>query len=226
MMIENVELFNGRVRQTKEIDLSSSKIEFTIKNYDYSGEGKERDREVENLKMPSMALCFYSYVFKKGVIPTEEEFINFYLSHHAFIPVDSNNIIVSYNGITKKVSRSGIEARLLRTYPSIIRDIHFYYLLSESKLFDGVYYSFENDYYNMIDIKVLYKEKWFNIGLLYDSYNSEQYREKKQKRHSTKEEVLYIKLSRDKCKRCGKFYLYTEEHVKELYNTIVREEEG
>ena len=223
MLIENVELFGHKIRQTKEINLSSNIIESIIKNYDYSGEGRERDSSVEKLKMPSMALCFYSYIFKKGTIPTEEEFINFYLSHRAFVQLDNDTVLISYNGITKKVSRKGIEARLLRTFPSIIRDMHFYYLLLESNLFDGVYYSFENDYYNMIDIKVRYKEKWFNIGLLYDSYNSEQYREKKQKRHDNKEDVLYIKLSRNKCNKCGKFFLYTEEHVKELHNTVMNE---
>lgn len=221
-MVENVELCGYKTRLTKGLNLSSKKIESTIQSYHYTGERREKDQKVENLRMPSMALAFYTYVFEKETIPTQDELIETYLSHGAFQILANGMVSVSFDGTTTTVTKSGLEARILRTYPSIIRDIHFYYLVLESGLFESVHYSFINDFYYMIDLKVLYNGHWFNIGMLFDSYRAEQFRQKKQTRHEVKEDVIYIKLSRDSCKQCGSFYLYTNNHVNQLYQEITQ----
>ena len=213
-MIKNVELCDNRTRLTKELEISSAEIEKQIQSYPYSGENKERDEFVENkLRMPPMIYAFYGFIFFSGKVPSEDEFTEEYLQNPFFSKVGNNNYEVSLNEEKHLVSKSALKARILRTYPSLIRDFHFYCLVRESNYFEHVFYSCNDDYYDKVDMKVIYKGKWFSLGMLLDSSRSEEFRQKKQFRHKNDEDVIYIKLSKDKCRKCGKFWLYTEEHV-------------
>ena len=48
-MILNVEMYNDHIRQTKELHLTSSQLEETVKHYEYKGEKRVVDEQVENL---------------------------------------------------------------------------------------------------------------------------------------------------------------------------------
>lgn len=220
-MIRNVELCGSRARLTKEFPITSVEIEKRIATLPYNGERGERNNFVENtLRMPPIILSFYGLFFENQTVPEEKELIDHYLKQAFFQKLSDSEYVVIQEGQKFTISKNALEARILRTYPSLIRDLHFYCLINESGRFQNVMYSCKEDYYNKIDMKVRLGNKWFNLGMLLDSSRSEFFRQKKQTRHEMTEEVIYIKLSRNNSIRCGKFWLFTKEHVNVVYDEI------
>ena len=72
-MILNVEIYNGHIRQTKELALTVSSLEESLQRNKYSGEKREMDPAVENLILPPITLSFYSFIYKTGSLPSDSE---------------------------------------------------------------------------------------------------------------------------------------------------------
>ena len=223
MQIKNIELCNDSIRLTKALSLNSKTVEQSISVYPYNGEHLNRDPFVENiLRMPPMIFSFYSFIFENNRIPSENEFIDNYLLHPFFRKITKDSFEVEHDGKTHTVKKESLCARILRTYPSLIRDFHFYCMAKESGLFEMVYYSCKDDYYNKVDIAVKLNGKLYNLGLLLESQRSGFFLEKKQlpSRHKDSPEVIYIRLSKTNCKKCGRFWLYSESHVKDVFDYL------
>ena len=218
-MILNVEIFNKHIRQIKEFDLTSQELEKKIGYLKYEGENLIKDEQVEAFKLPPIALTFYSLVYETGNVPTADTLIEEYLNQPYFAYVNNGTVEVFYESEPLLLSLDGIIARIQRTYPSLIRDLHFYLLLYESGYFEAVRYSFVDDYAGKVDIKVKYKNKWYNIGLLLGSKRSLWYKFKKQFRHK-KTDVIYLELYENDSKICGDFKLFSEQHIQELLKKI------
>ena len=214
-MIYNVEIYNNHIRQTKELNLNSYTVETQAKQYPYNGEHLIRDESVENAKLPPIAIVFYSLIYEKEMIPSPERLIEEYLSQPYFMGIENGNILVRYDGNENKYSEKGIEARVYRTYPSLLRDFHFFLMANESHLFEAVRYSFERDYKGKIDIQVKFKNCWYNVGLCLASHRSFFFKFKKQFRHKPTD-VIYIELDKSRCYMTGDYMLYTEWHVGRL----------
>jgi len=138
-MILNVELSNNHMREVRDLTLSVSSLEETIKAFPYDGENRIKDQTVENAQLPPIALAFYDYLYNNGLPPSPETLIHDYLNQPYFSLLSPSQVRVSYGSETKVVSREGLEARILRTYPSLLRDLHFYLMSYESGLFEGVW---------------------------------------------------------------------------------------
>ena len=218
-MILNVEMYNDHIRQTKELHLSSSQLEETVKHYPYKGEKRVVDEQVENLLLPPIALVFYSLLYDTDNTPSPDDLLKEYFKQPYFSFVADNKVNVNYENTTALCSVESITARVLRTYPSLLRDLHFYLLANESHCFDAVRYSFKKDYEEKIDVQILYKGKWYNVGLLLNSRRSLWYKFKKQFRHKPTD-VLYVELDKSDCKMCGDYMLYTEKHINQLYKQV------
>lgn len=220
MEVLNVEIYNNHIRQVKDFSLTCLSLEDKIKDFKYEGENRVKDDKVENLLLPPIALTFYSLVYDMGNAPSPDILIEEYLGqedYFGYLPEDK--VEVNYNGVLTVVSLEGLIARILRTYPSLVRDLHFYLMAEESGLFEAVHYSFKEDYKGKVDIRVKYKDKWSNVGLLLGSKRSLFYRFKKKFRHK-EVDVIYIELQKDKAKWVGDFMLYTREHINELWRKI------
>ncbi len=220
-MILNVEMYNDHIRQTKELHLTSSQIENSVKNYPYKGEKRVVDEQVENLLLPPIALVFYSILYDTDNVPSPDDLLKEYFKQPYFSFVADGKVNVAYENTTALCSVESITARVLRTYPSLLRDLHFYILANESNCFDAVRYSFKKDYEEKIDVQIMHKGKWHNVGLLLNSKRSLWYKFKKQFRHKPTD-VLYVELDKTDCKMCGDYMLYTAHHIKQLYKQVTK----
>lgn len=222
-MILNVELSNNHMRETRDFTLTVKKLEEIIRSYPYTGEGRVKDPLVENTQFPPIALTFYSYIYEFDTVPSPEILIDIYLSQDCFTEGLDGTCDVDYGTTKATVNKEGLVARILRTYPSIVRDLHFYLMAVESQLFEGVWYSFDDDYHKGIDIKVMYNRKWYNIALMQNTRRSIFFRNKKKYRHSGENsDVITVELDQRKSSRCGDYNLYTAEDVKKVYKIITK----
>src|SRR5690606_35344911 len=148
---------NGEL-EIKEFFLLPSDIEERLHSMRYQGEGLIKDSEVENAKLPPINFSFYILVFENEEIPTIAELLDKY----------SEGFEVFDNFWTlkgKSYNSEGVKARVQRTYPSLIRDLHFLALCLDSDCFDKVRFSLVDDYYNGIDLRLEYAEFDFEIAL-------------------------------------------------------------
>lgn len=214
--ILDIFLSEGTIGVKRGLDLNCKKIENLIMNFPYSGERLNIDETVENAKLPPAILAFYYYIFTKLTIPTEDEFLETYCSINQ-TSISGNNICI----VNESYNYEGVKARLLRTYPSLIRDIHFYFLLKESNLFEKVDYSLYQDYAVGIDLIILYNDKEYCISVYIGTNRGKSFKNKKTKRHDysiiTEIELM---VSFETLNKVGNFYLLNENHVKNLITKL------
>lgn len=156
-----------------------------------------RGEEVENKSLPSMLSTFRELI-KDEVPPTQNDFINTFKTKHPDLKF------------------KGIVSRLKRAYLSYVREYHLGYLLK--KHFKKVIYDERADI-NGVDYVVYYRGVKFNIHAYVNTKNGKYWRNIKNGRHKFYGEHLDIPMDLGKGKRCGKFILYTDDHI----NTLKKE---
>ncbi|WP_194775026.1 hypothetical protein [Pararhodonellum marinum] len=213
--IIDVKISNKEISVSRDAKISIIDLENQIKQLDYSGENKPKDPNVENASIPPFIQSFYYLFFKDLRIPTENEYCETYLE---FIGGDVNgNVLVS--GLV--LCKDGLLNRMKRTYPSLVRDLHFIYLLEESEIFEEVEYSMRKDYFNGLDIRLIYNKIEFYVSLFIDTTRGVYFKKKKRTRHdfSTVNEIEF-NVAFSSLKKVGNFYLLTPEHVKILLERV------
>lgn len=219
-MVLNVEIYNGHIRETKELPLTVAELEASLQLHKYTGENRPKDPSVENLVLPPISLSFYSYVYASNRVPSEMDLMESYLNQEEFFAYVPNNMVqVSYSNKTSTVPLDALIARILRTYPSLVRDLHFYLMAHESGLFSAVRYSVGADFKEGVDIKVQHNGKWYNIGLYVATKRSLFYKSKKLFRHHPVD-MINLELHPNEAHIVGNFMLYAKEHIIKLFNMI------
>lgn len=176
--IKDIRIRNNKIAVIRDAEISVSDLEEQISKIQYSPAKGSKDDDAEKAKLPPFIQVFYYLFFSYLRIPSEKEFWDTYLEWIGGIN-ENNEVLIE--GI--KYQTEGLKNRLNRTYPSLIRDIHFIYLLEQSKKFEEVEYSLEKDYFNGLDIKVTYKKQEVYVSLFIDTDRSRFYKEKKTRRH-------------------------------------------
>jgi hypothetical protein len=149
-------------------------------------------------------------------IPTEELLWSNYVS---WIGGEIESEFITFNG--KQFSAEGVRGRLNRTYPSLIRDLHFLYLLEYSRQFEVVEYSMKQDYYNGLDLKVERSGKKVFVSLFVDTSRARFFKGKKSIRHDYSEvEEIVFNVQFDSLTLVGSVYLLNNSHVELLVNLI------
>jgi len=202
-------------------------------------EGKVKRDIVEKAKIPPMIAYFYMCIFNEDKIPHLQDFINGYIKYHKVWLQDFIN-----DGL-----QDAIEGRLSRTFPSLVRDFHFYWLLSlqdneeiiENKysLWSGIdtkiihskiYYSLWRDLTGF-DFLYIYKGIEYYISLFIDTTESNIFNNA-DKKIIAREKYLEnrqkyldylpqsIELAVSKAKYYGNIKLYNEEYLKHLFSLI------
>ncbi len=105
--------------------LMSKEIERQIEKYKLTFL-EIRDPDIEwKLKLPMFVDSFLKLIEENHKVPSQDDFVKNYF--------DTNQVFLS--GITKIPRlKAGLEARIRRTYPSLVRDLHLEALLGESGL--------------------------------------------------------------------------------------------
>ena len=197
-------------------NLNVEKIENFLKKEDLKiPKNVLKTPEVERMKLPSFAKNFCNFILKNKKIPKQEEFFNYYKK--------AEKITLSTD------KELGLMVRIYkRFYPSIIRDIHFGFLIKELTFYE-VYYNPFLDFSDGIDLLI---DKKIAVHLWLATKHSLKYRKiKKTFRHNYKENgFLNIEIPLNclsvlknfpyKGKEINNFFLYSCKEVDYLKKII------
>lgn len=175
---------------------------------------RDKDNDVENnIKFPMFVDSFYDFIKIKQTLPTQEEFWLYYCKKNL-------NYLKSLNLIKPK--KIALKARIYRTYPSLIRDIHFACLLRDSKLFSTVMYNRDYDYKYGIDVILVKDNKTIGLNLFTDTSRARYARNLKHYRpkQPVKFQCYDIPIRLNPNNKLGNFYLYNKEHVEYILYKI------
>lgn len=214
--IKDIRISNNEISTVRDASISVSELESQISQLGYEGRSKPKVKGVETARLPPFIQAFYYHFFAFLKIPTANEVYNTYLSWLG----GEQNGLVQIEGV--KYQSESIKYRFLRTYPSLIRDLHFLYLLQESNLFENIEYSMEQDYYNGLDLKICHHEKTYFISLFIDTQRSTFYKRRKKIRHDYSEVYeIELKVSLSSLSLFGNIYLLNQTHVTKLEEEIL-----
>lgn len=166
---------------TSGIDLSSTGIEklAATNRPEFS---QIRDNDVEFARgFPNMMLTLWTYIIVNRAFPTQKQFADYFVTAHA--------------GAIRGLNIESVKARVLRTYPSIMRDVHFYSLVKESGIFKSVTYDAYKDTQRGIDLVVGMGSQEYNICCYVATRRSQEFRnEKKTNRHAVAPNTIELAL--------------------------------
>lgn len=206
--IKDIRLSNNQISVMRDATISIESLENQISLIQYSPAQGDKDDAVENAKLPPFIQAFYYLFFSYLRIPTETEFWETYLK---WVGLNSEGEIEFDNN---KYKPNDLKKRANRTYPSLIRDLHFLYLLDTSNKFDQVDYSMERDYYNGLDLKIVHKKKEIYISLFIDTTRGRYFKERKTERHDySKVYELEFNVHFDSLTKKGAIYLLNHSHI-------------
>ena len=144
--------------------------------------------------------------------------MNEYYSLNANELVISGEQVLYRNRTFKKLD---LDARILRTYPSLIRDYHFYLMLLKEKFFDKVVYSCKNDIAGK-DLIVQHKGKEYVVSLFVKTRRSNFFKGIKNAfRHKYGANEIQVPLDLNAAEKCGDFFVYDIKHVEIIKRTII-----
>ena len=196
-----------------KINLTSDGIRQLVATYTLSFP-QERNNEVEwAIWLPMFVDAFYDYIVSKQSIPSQEESYQYYL--------DFNR---SFFGVLKRPDlMSGIKARYYRTYPSLVRDVHFNKLIYErlgSKC--QVIYNTKLDIEEGIDLMIATSKNNYGVCFFTKTQRAYAGRVAKTSRHVPFDNVKYVEMPVDfQSSVCaGDFFLYGAKEYYDLYNIL------
>ncbi len=214
--IKEIRFFNDEVFLLRKSILSSQKIEEVLKGIRYSGQKRTIHSNIENSNIPYFAHSFYYFIYINDIIPNENQLIETYKSINNIVQ-DEDFLIIE----NQKVNKNGVINRLLRSYPSLVRDFHFFKLCQESKKFDSVKYSLKKDVFEGTDLIIEQAGKIFCVSIFTKTKRAKYFKGiKNQKRHDYNQCYAQIELPIDlnspSIKRVSNFLLLSNEHIEEL----------
>ena len=202
---------------TNELDkyrVTHKDIETQIVNYHLQFL-QTRNKQVEwGMRFPMFVPPFYDFIsLNKGRVPSQEEYWNTYL--------DNNKQWFNKKNLTDGLL-NGLKARIFRTYPSLIRDIHFAKYLQATFTDTEVIYDMHLDIEEGIDLLLVCKGTFHAINLYTATKRAYIGRKKKTFRHKNYNNVNYVELpvAFQGSKEVGDFFLYGEREYRQIRNCI------
>lgn len=184
--------------------MTSSEIERWLSERADYVTGWERVQDIEDMNIPMMAGIFYETI-REGRVPRLREFTLEYINRH-------HDLWDSLDSI----QQDGLLGRLVRTYPSLLRDIHMGTMLRENGY--HVTYNEELDTKYGIDLLIEKNGKRLGLKLSVNTKNANTYSRIKNTRGYKEIDFpavkLKINLGGGRC--ISGYYLYNEEHVAKI----------
>lgn len=173
-----------------------------------------RNQQVEwNMQFPMFIKPFYDFVYRHKEIPTQEGYFDFYIQKNSdfFDNANLNDVLIA-----------GLRARVYRTYPSLVRDLHFNVFLKEKLLQSTIFYNTQLDIENDIDTLIIKDGLFHSLSMFTDTVAGREAREKKRYRSKKFSNVTYLELPVDfkGSFECGKFFLYGEREFKSVIASL------
>lgn len=200
--------------ELSNVNLNYQDIEKQLNNYNFKI-NTYRSNKIEYMNFPLFVDVFWCYIIYNQKIPCFEEF------HKYYFEVNASEQSVKTLSDNEKFF---LKARLNRSYPSLVRDVHFAKLL-EDRLDLDVLYNIELDTTAGIDVLL---EDRYGFHLFYDSKRSHNFRKKKISRHNELDTIIEFDLpfNEDNGKEIGNVYLYNDWYVIKALELIVKEEDN
>jgi hypothetical protein len=224
MAIKDIKFMNGEGYLLKDLSLSLETYEAQMKQIDYDCiydqyRGCRDEFGVEKTQFPSIIFAFYNIVFSLGKVPTPEELLDeYYRLNNADLFIDGDAVVYQ-NRSFRKID---LDARILRTYPSLVRDHHFYLMLAAEHCFDRVIYSCKNDISGK-DLIVQHKGKEYFISLFVKTKRSTFFKQIKNTfRHIYSRKEIPLPLELDAAKKCGDFFVYDQGDLQQVKYVILK----
>jgi hypothetical protein len=194
--------------------LNSKDIEKQIENYKLSFLNVH-DQEVEwKLRLPMFVDTFARFIQQFQRVPSQDEFVEKYFDFNS----EKLKLVLSNPRL-----KLGVEARIRRTYPSLVRDIHLAALFSE-KGFESAY-DRDTDVKSGVDHVFKYKGILFNVHSYVGTSRGLFGRAIKDNRHEFNGIHLELILNLDdpKTKKAGDFFLYSDNEINRLVIEVEKE---
>lgn len=195
-------------------ELTSTDVCNSIKNYSLEFL-QIRNNEAEwEIGFPIFLTPFYKYVYQNKRVIEQRQFYEYYMSE--------NKDFFDKNKFSDDIL-NGLKARIYRTYPSLVRDLHFSAFLKENFKDATVIYNRKLDVEEGIDLLIVHDNNYWGINLYTNTRRAHIGRAKKETRHSKFENVTYVELPVDfkGSQQCGSFFLYGEKEYQEILNTLL-----
>lgn len=199
-----------------EIKLTSTEIAEQVSRYKLTF-SQERNPTVEwGLQLPMFVDSFYDYVVRFQKIPDQEESYSYYLQFNEEFFYELN----------RPELMSGIKARHHRTYPSLVRDVHFNKFLEERISQCKIIYNTKLDIEEGIDLMILSRLKY---GICFFTRTQRAFfaRQKKENRHTLFDDIEYVEMDIEfkGSVKVGDFFLYGEREYRQLL-TLLKNQYG
>jgi hypothetical protein len=224
MDIQDIAFANNQVYMLRGFNLPLGECRSQIRKISYDSfydhyRSYCDEKNVENMNLPYAIFPFYAFVFRYKAIPHPGEFVDEYFNLYdaSFDVIDKNTLRFS-NAI---IDKRAVIARILRAYPSIIRDFHFYLMIVEAKCFDKVKYSCRNDI-NGIDLTVVHNKQQYEIALYLDTRRANGFKKIKDLFRHRRVQLISLPLRIDLADKCGDIYLYTKEDLEKVKGKIIK----
>lgn len=209
----------------KPLPFTLESLTDVIRTLPCNGMRLPKDADAEKFRMPPLILTFYRDIFKFTSVPTDlilaETHINRYFDHlnGNFLRLKGEYTVTRNEYSTFPVSAEGVKNRILRMYPSLIRDFHFHLLCHTSGKFSEVIYSLVADFRGY-DLRVRVGGKELLVRLMADTNRSNQYNQLKYQRHVLEHNIFDLKINVASERKIGEFYLYNDKHIQLLINHL------
>jgi hypothetical protein len=177
---------------------------------------KTRNQKAEwGIRFPTFLDSFYKYIYNNKKLPSQDDFLNYYLANNKKWFIE--------NSLTNDVML-GLKARIYRTYPSLIRDLHFSKLLSETTENYEIIYNTNLDVKEGIDLLVIANKINIAVNLYTKTKRAFVGRSKKENRHNLYVNITYIELPVEfnGSVKIGDFFLYGNREIIELESEIAK----
>ena len=224
MAIKDIKFMNGEGYLLKDLSLSFEEYEKQLRQIDYDRfydkyRSHRDENGVEKTQFPSIIFAFYNIVFTQCKVPRPVDLLEeYYLLNETELHIDGE--IVTYQ--SRQFKKTDLDARILRTYPSLIRDHHFFLMLSKEGCFDKVIYSCKNDIAGK-DIIVQHQGKEYCISLFAKTTRSNFFKQIKNAfRHVYSSTEIPLSLDLAHARKCGDFYVYGSEDVSNVKSVILK----
>ncbi len=223
MAIIDIKFMNNEGYLLKDIPLSLCECEKQMRLikydefYDHYRSFRD-DNGVENTQFPSIIFSFYNIIFCQNKMPSPQDLLKEYYELYDD-QITINGSKVYYNG--NEYSKECLDARILRTYPSLVRDYHFYLMLVESKTFDKVIYSCKTDISGK-DILIIHNDKQYEVSLFVETKRGNFFKNiKNAYRHKYANEIQ-LPLNLKTAEKCGDFFVYSVCHIEKIKKSILK----
>ncbi len=224
MAIKDIKFMNGEGYLLKDLSLSLSQYEEQMGKIDYDRyydnyRSCRDENGVEKTLFPSIIFAFYNIIFTQSKVPSPADLLNEYYTLNASELIIAGEQVIYKNRHFAKVD---LDARILRTYPSLVRDHHFFLMLANEGCFDSVIYSCKNDIAGK-DLIVQHKGKKYIISLFIQTARSTFFKRIKNAfRHVYLNKEIPMPLNLDRAKKCGDFFVYCTEDVEYVKSLILK----